>query len=223
MSKPEERKRARELRQEGWAIHEIAKELKIRKETVSKWLRDIELTEDMKAKMKERNPHWESQQKGAQVNKEKAYELRINYQEAGRNKAQEGSFLHLIGSMLYWAEGAKDRTALRFINTDANMLKLFMRFLREEMNVEDEFIGLQVLHHTTDENEITRIRKYWLECLELPSSTRVSMYVKVGTTSRKKRYDNGICAIEVGSVKVLQHIYGAIQEYIGFEQPKWGA
>lgn len=42
--------------------------------------------------------------------------------------------------MLYWAEGSKDRNTFYFVNSDANMLRLCMRFLREEMAVgEDDF------------------------------------------------------------------------------------
>jgi hypothetical protein len=222
MSKPEERKRARELRRQGWAIHEIAKELNKHKDVIIEWCRDIELTESQKEIIKQNNPRWEAQQKGADVNKRMAYEQRMLYQEKGREQAREGSLLHLMGSILYWAEGAKDRTNLNFINTDANMLKLFIRFLREEMIVENSSIRLKIWHHTSDESEIARIRHYWLDCLDLPIDTHVNMYLKVGTVSRKKRYSEGICAIEISSVETLQHIYGAIQEYIGFEHSKWG-
>jgi hypothetical protein len=222
MAKPEERKQARELRKQGWAIHEIAKELNKHKDVIIGWCRDIELTEEQKESIKQNNPRWEAQQKGADVNKQLAQKQRMLYQEKGREKAREGSLLHLMGSILYWAEGAKDRTNLNFINTDTNMLKLFVRFLREEMKIENTFIRLKIWHHTSDETEIARIRQYWLDSLDLPIDTNVHLYLKVGTASRKKRYNEGICAIEISSVEALQHIYGAIQEYIGFEHAKWG-
>jgi hypothetical protein len=172
--------------------------------------------------MKQRNPHWESQQKGAAINRQKAYKQRILYQELGRSKAQEGNFLHLIGCILYWGEGAKDRVHLRFINTDPYMLKLFMQFLREQLQVEEGLVSLQVFYHTKDESEIARIRQYWMDWLELPQDTHINMQLKIGTTSRKKRYLNGICAIDLNRTEILQHIYGAIQEYIGFEHQSWG-
>jgi hypothetical protein len=222
MAKPEERKQARELRLKGWAIHEIAKELKIPKDTIIKWVLDIELTEEHKEALKQQNPRWEAQQKGGEVNRIKAFERRMTAQAIGRQKAKDDSELHLMACILYWAEGAKDRTNLNFINTDVNMLRLFIRFLREEMNVENSLIRLKIWHHTSDETEVARIHQYWLDSLDLPFDTHIKSYLKIGTDSRKKRYENGICAIEVSRVEVLQHIYGAIQEYIGFEQPKWG-
>jgi hypothetical protein len=31
----------------------------------------------------------------------------------------------------------------------------------------------------------------------------------------------GVCALELHSTRVVQHIYGAIQEYAGFDKPAW--
>jgi hypothetical protein len=222
MAKPVERQRAKELRQQGWRTHEIAKELQIRSDTIRKWVRDIELTDELRTSMSEENPHWEAQQNGGQTNKVKALEKRMVSQQAGRQKAHEGSELHLMACILYWAEGAKARNNLRFTNTDPYMLRLFMRFLREEMMIEEGLVSLQIFHHTIDTNEIARIHQYWIDWLELPQDTHVNMQLKHGTQSRKRRYLNGICAIDLNRTEVLQHIYGAIQQYIGFENPIWG-
>jgi hypothetical protein len=102
------------------------------------------------------------------------------------------------------------------------MLKLFMRFLREEMKVENEIIRITVIHHTSDEQEIIRMIQYWLDWLELPSTTKVFTQLKIGTTSRKKRYVNGMCVISVHRTELVQHIFGAIQEYVGIDKPEWG-
>lgn len=56
MAKPEKRKKARVLRQEGWAIKAISKEIDIRRDTVSKWCRGIELTPEQVNVLAEDNP-----------------------------------------------------------------------------------------------------------------------------------------------------------------------
>ena len=37
----------------------------------------------------------------------------------------------MAGCMLYWAEGAKERNVVKFANSDAAMVRFFVRFLRE--------------------------------------------------------------------------------------------
>lgn len=221
MAKPEKRKKARVLRQEGWAIKAISKEIDIRRDTVSKWCRGIELIPEQVNVLAEDNPRWLGGHNAAQQTKKDALKQRLAYQEVGRERARNGSDLHLLACMLYWGEGAKSRNHLQFVNTDHNMLKLFMRFLLLEFELEDKDFYLNIMHHTTDEAEIERIEHFWRDCLNLSSDCGVNMQLKKGTNSRKARYENGICSISVNNTEILQHIFGAIQEYIGFDNPEW--
>lgn len=143
------------------------------------------------------------------------------YQDEERLKAREGHPLHLAGCMLYWAEGAKDSNRLYFVNSDSNMLRLFMRFLREELHVQDEEITLYVHCHTTDIDQHRTITAYWLNTLALPESCFRKILIKQGSETSRNVLLNGICSIRVYNVKVLQHIYGAIQEYAGFDHLAW--
>lgn len=221
MAKPEERKKARQLRREGWGIVEIARELDVDKDTVSRWCRDLELTLAQRNSLIQSDPYWENRQKGADSNKFNSLEKREKQQEQGRQEAQSGNILHLMGCMLYWGEGAKERNQIRFTNTDPNMIILFMRFLREEMGVSNDLISLRIMLHSEDEKEQQRIRKYWLNLLELSENHKASIQVKNGTDSRSTRYEYGICSINVYRTDVVQRIFGAIQEYIGFERREW--
>ncbi len=221
MAKPEKRKRAQELRRQGWKIKDIAKEVNIQRQTVSKWCRDIELTPEQVEAHGKDDPRWLGRHNAAQQTKKEALEQRLAYQETGRERARSGSDLHLLGCMLYWGEGAKGRNSLRFVNTDQHMMKLFLRFLREEFQVQDKDIYLQILHHTIDEDEIGQIENYWHSFLDLSLECVVQMQPKKGTRSRKARYKNGICSISISSTEIVQHIFGAIQEYLGFHNPEW--
>jgi hypothetical protein len=37
----------------------------------------------------------------------------------------------------------------------------------------------------------------------------------------KNKLPYGVCSLVVHSTWMVQHIYGAIQEYAGFEEPAW--
>lgn len=223
MAKPEKRAKARELRKQGWTITEIASELSVARSSVSLWVRDIELTDAHRSAIKQRSRHWGAQNRGAQHNRQKALSQRKAYQDAGRQRARESSTpLHLAGCMLYWAEGAKTKkNAVHFVNSDPHMMVLFMRFLRDELQVSDDLFRLQIHCHTQDDAEIQRIEQYWLDLLRLDHENLQQTRYKEGSNSRKNRLENGVCALQVFRTEVVHHIYGAIQEYAGFENPDW--
>lgn len=222
MAKPEKRNRARELRKLGWSIGAIVEELGVSKGSVSNWVRDIELTEEQKTALNENMIRWGAQNKGAQTNSKNGLKQRQAYQKIGRERAKNGSRLHLTGCMLYWAEGGKTkRNHMHFANSDPHMIKLFMKFLREELYVDDELVHLQIHCHTEEADEVKRIEQYWLDLLQLPPSALNKTRYKEGTVSRKNRLLNGVCAIQVYRTEIVQHILGAIQEYVGFENEDW--
>src|SRR5262245_60650922 len=128
-TKKELRLEARALRQGGMSVRNVAKTLQVAKSSVSMWVRDIVLTDEQVAVLKANQGLYAAQNSGAQSNRAKARTSRMLFQEEGRARAKEGSALHLAGCMLYWAEGAKARNKVHFVNTDPNMLLLFLRFM----------------------------------------------------------------------------------------------
>jgi hypothetical protein len=221
MVKRETRAQARALRQQGRSVREIAELLAVSKSSVSTWVRDIELTDTQIENLKENQRRYGAQNAGAKINQRRAEKIRIAYQAEGRARAREGSQLHLIGCMLYWAEGAKARNAIIFTNSDSDMLVLFMCFLREELNIRDDDVRLLIHCHTHDPAEIARIESYWADLLQLPMSCFNQTQIKKGSNTRKNILKNGVCSIRVFNTKLAMHIYGAIQEYGGFDNPDW--
>lgn len=159
--------------------------------------------------------------KGAQANRERYKRLRESYQESGRMKAREGRALHLAGCMLYWAEGSKSANSVYFVNSDPNMMRLFVKFLRQELGVLDEIITLRIHCHTQDEDEKRRIEEYWTDLLCLPQACLRRTLFKQGSEKSQHILKNGICTVRIHRVSYIQHIYGAIQEYAGFDNPAW--
>jgi transposase-like protein len=203
------------------SVKSIAKELGVSRGSVSVWVRDIQLTQAQIDVLKKQQGRFENEIRGAKANRERFLLLRRQYQQQGREKARTGSLLHATGCMLYWAEGAKGRNVVIFANSDPHMISLFVQFLREEFGVFDEKIGVVVHCHTSDLDEHERIAQYWLSLLNLPRSSFKRIAVKQGSDTRKNRLINGVCRIEVNSTELVQHIYGAIQEYGGFTNEAW--
>jgi hypothetical protein len=218
--KRELRLQARGMRENGMSVRDITKALNLSKSTVSIWVRDIVLSEDQVEALKANQRSYAGQNAGAQRNREKARQLRIIYQDSGRAKAKEMRPLHMAGCMLYWAEGAKRRN-IYFANSDSNMVTLFVRFLRDEMDVTDSEIVIYIHCHTADPDLIREIEDYWVKLLVLSRENLRKTYTKKGSEIKHSILKHGVCGIGVYSVERVQHIFGAIQEYGGFDNPDW--
>lgn len=221
MAKPYEREKACTLRKQGKSIKEIALEVGVSSSTASRWVREIKLTKQQIDHLKQQQKQWDSQNKGAQQNKNNAYSRRLEYQKEGRLKARKMDILHMQGCMLYWAEGTKDRNRLEFVNSDVNMMKLFIYFLRSSLDISDSQIQVRIHCHANLQEQISEIEEFWSRELNLPLENFGKVQIKNGSASRKNRLKYGICGLRVENTKHVQQIFGAIQEYGGFDNPDW--
>jgi transcriptional regulator with XRE-family HTH domain len=225
--KTKERELARELRRtRGLPIKQIARVVGVAPSSVSVWVRDVPLTAEQLDALRQMNPAYNRQLRGANRNAERGRERRRAYQEAGRFTARRGEPLHVAGAMLYWAEGDKrDKNCARISNSDPEVLRLFVRFLRTYFDGCDEKLRV-ICHLFADHAERQlEIEQYWLDVVELPRSALrksfVNVYSKYSQKKRKNKLPYGTCHLCVHSTEILQSIYGSIQEYGGFERPEW--
>lgn len=49
----------------------------------------------------------------------------------------------------------------------------------------------------------------------------MNVYSKYSEKKRKNKLPYGTCEVSVCSTRIVQTIYGSIQEYGGFERPEW--
>jgi transcriptional regulator with XRE-family HTH domain len=208
------------------SIKEIARMVGVSPSSVSLWVRDVRLTPDQLESLRQRNPAYNNQLRGANGNAERWRARRRVFQDEGREMARAGSWLFVAGVMLYWAEGDKShRNAARISNSDSEVLKLFMRFLRECLDVPDDQMRI-TCHLFADHIERQyEVEQFWLDELDLPRNRLCKSFVNVYSKySRKKRQGKlpyGTTRLTVHSTAIVQSIYGAIQEYGGFERPEW--
>jgi transposase-like protein len=227
--KPWERARARELRTNGVSIKRIARALGVSPSSVLYWTRDIELTAEqrqlnLRGPAGPQNP--ERVARRAVAWRRSCQRKRLEYQREGRTRAREADSLHMAGCMLYWAEGSKGRNQVHFANSDLNMVRFFCDFLRTSLGVRSEDITLRLNVYTGNGLSLREIEEYWLSALDLPRSAlrRHTLNHTPTSSSGKKRnrLPYGVCSIRVlKSTRLVQHIFGATQEYAGFDEPRW--
>jgi len=132
----------------------------------------------------------------------------------------------MAGCLLYWAEGSKDRNTMHFANSDINLVRFFCQFLRESLGVRPEEITVRLNVYTGNGLSVRAIEDHWLDALDLPRTALRGHTLNHTPTSssgkKRNRLPYGVCSLTVlKSTRIVQHIYGAIQEYAGFDEPRW--
>jgi hypothetical protein len=219
--RPELRQHARDLRREGRSIKSIARELHIAQSTASVWVRDVALTPEQRTRLDRSS---DARRAGLLVQTKRARAARLQAQAIGRMIAGIDEPLHWAGCMLFWAEGSKKRNSVLFTNSDDGMMRLFLQFLRECYDVADEQIVLTINCFLGNGKSLTEIEEWWLERLELPPSCLRRSTVNRPSRSSKgvhRPLTHGTARVAVYSTRIVQTIYGAIQEYAGIERPEW--
>lgn len=203
--------KAKELRQQGKSINFIADELQVSKSSVSVWVKDIILTDQqIQDLLRNKRGNFIEANK---VKSTKALVKRQSCQEAGKQKAKEQNLLHCMGCMLFWAEGSKSKNQIAFTNSDIHMMKLFARFLKESLGVKSEQISMRINCFLNNESEIDSVHDYWIKELDIDGCNIHKPTIKITNES----VDNfGVCCLMVFDTILAQELYGAIQEYGGF-------
>lgn len=224
--KTEERLRARELRAaRGLSIREIASILDVSRGTVSVWVRDIELTSAQRETLAARNPALNPSFNGSEIRARRALDARLEYQAEGRAFARRRDPEFAAGCMLFWAEGSRERNAVKFTNSDPEMMAFFMRFLRHHFAVTDDMVAVWCNLFADHSASREEIELFWLDALELPRASlrksTVNVYSKYSNRLRKNKLPYGTCRIAVYRTRIVQALYGAIQELARFDRPGW--
>lgn len=183
-----EKEKARALRKQGKSINQIVEEAGLSKASVSEWVRDIVLTQAQRNKISLRGRSVESIER-RRIN-------RLANEKAKRqiiiDKAKQDftsislEQLKLIGIILYLGEGGKTKRAMvRMANSDPEIIKIMVKFLREICNVpEDKFRG----HiHTFTHADIEKTERYWSKVTGISRRQFFKTYTKPSSASLQKR------------------------------------
>jgi hypothetical protein len=196
---------AMNLRAQRKSYKQISKELAIPRSTLHEWFKDLNWSKQIKhdLDLKQREA---SRIKMAAMSK-KLSEYWLNFREQKKLEAirefdgLKENKLFLVGLMLYWAEGDNGEKThqARLTNTDARMIKIFIRFATEFCGVNRNNIKFGLILYP-DLDEIVS-RNFWKKYLEVEEH----QFYKVQYIKGKhptKRLANGICVVYIGALGV---------------------
>jgi hypothetical protein len=211
--KLKEKLEARKLRQEGKSLKEICRLLNVGKGSVSVWVRDIVLTDAQKLELGSR---YDRQYRGARRVKELA-EIEHNKAKAiGRIRAGESEGFRLLCA-LYWGEGAKTSKKFAIGNADPLLLKVAVKWLRE--NGYTNRIQFRVQYYGENGVSEDEISKWWLNKLSGIEFTHFKKFTKcvINRASQRKKIGKllyGTATVTVNSIQLFYEVMGGI-EFLG--------
>ena len=214
--KVEEKRRAIILRKNGESIKQIARVLGVSKGSVSLWVRNIQLSDDIKRNLFLRgwtNEAVEKRRLSRLSNERKKKQDLIDH--AGKDINHVSTYeLKIIGATLYWAEGRKrgKNNVVGFSNSDPTIIQIMMKFFKEVCNVpKEKFRGHIHIHSHLN---IKEAEKYWSAISLIPLKQFYKTYSKPSISSKGKMdsLPYGTFDIYVCDVKIFLKIMGWIKK-----------
>ncbi len=205
-----EKNAAIKLREKGYAINKIAKEIGVAKSSVSVWVRDVKLN-DLQINSLQLAPFTNNAVELRRT-KRLSNELikRNNVIDTAKNEIPklDQTNLWLIGVMLYWAEGGKTQRIVRFSNGDPEMIKIMIKFFKIICNVPDE--KLRGYIHIHEGLDFKAAEIYWSNVSGIQLNQFYKTYRKPNKSSKnmKNSLPFGVMDIYILDVKLFNKISG---------------
>jgi hypothetical protein len=181
--KSDKREEVRKLRYKGFSYSEIRQFIHVSKSSLSLWLKDIILTEEQIKRLRRKGDVARSlgsrALKGARIKRQKLI-IRNSISEVRQLEMVD---LWLIGTILYWAEGNKQREyrpsqRVCFSNSDPLMLNLFLKWLMVSLKLPVGRIVFEIYIHETYKKTREELSKYWSDITKLPLGKFNKVYYK---------------------------------------------
>lgn len=215
--------KAIKLRMLGKSYNEIAKDLGVGKSSLSYWLRNLKLPLEV-VKILEKKSNY-PREKFAEYNKRKHERVQSENKEikeifSKKIKPVTDYELLLIGTALYWGEGCKRHSGKHgyyasLVNSDPDIIRVFLRFIREILCIPEEKIKPRIHIHPniTKESAVD----FWTKVVNIPKD-KFYFTTQVSVASKGKRPKNflpyGTIEIRVSNRKRFFQILGLINGLI---------
>ena len=120
--------------------------------------------------------------------------------------------LKVAGIMLYWAEGTLKGNTVDFVNSNPDMVKVFLKFLRQICGIDEKRLKLYLYAYSIC--NLKQIKNYWRQITGIPLTQFTKPYIRLktaGLSGRKLPY--GVVHVRYNDKKLLETIDLWIKEY----------
>lgn len=177
------------LRKQGLSYREIMTRVPVAKSTVSLWLQSVSLAKHQRHALTQKRI--DAALRGAAAKRQQRIErtgiiVAQSRKEIGPLSRRER---WLIGSVLYWAEGSKQRAStvsnsVTFNNSDPAMVRFFKDWLIKIVGVGLHRLKFELYIHESQEHRLMEIQRYWAKELTIPAKLLGTVYFKRNAIKR---------------------------------------
>jgi transcriptional regulator with XRE-family HTH domain len=201
-----ERRRARQLRAQSRTLQEIATELGVSKSSVSLWVRDVEFTPNPHRRTRghrDDTPHPAHLAKLAQIE-------RLDREAADDVGQLTDREFMLFGVALYLGEGFKGDGQVGMANTDPEILRTFVAWLRRFFSVDESRLRVRLYLHAGLDLEAAE--HFWSELLEIPRCQfRTPYRAAADPTRRRSKHVLGCPAVTYCCSTTSRRVMGLVR------------
>lgn len=213
--KLKEKQKARELRKRGLSYKEILKRVRVSKDSISRWCRDVPLT---KQQLRRLYLNWKTGQlkgsiigakkKQAEREKETVKLLKEGIKDIGGLSKRD---FFIAGLMLYCGEGTKGDGRVSFSNSDPALIEFMMKWFRIFCRPpEEKFRGHLYIHENLSE---PKAKRYWSHLTRIPLNHFYKTYIAKNNPKRlhKNVHQYGVLKVHFANVKIHRKLMGWIK------------
>jgi hypothetical protein len=200
------------LRKEGLSYSEILAKIPVAKSTLCEWLHSVGLSKYQKQRLTAKKLA-SAKRGGAAKHQQRLNETKLIINAA---KSEIGNIsdreLWLMGIMLYWAEGSKEKnyrlgSRTEFTNMDPTMICFFLHWLNAILHIDKTRLIFEIYIHETHRHRVEDIVRFWSEKIGIAPHYFSRIYFKKANskTNRKNIDDTyfGVIKIRIRSSTAL--------------------
>ncbi len=198
--------RVRSLRRKGFTMRELARMIGSSPDTIFHWVKDIKLNKTAeKVILKKRVRAQEKGRSVIEYHRQQAQtQINVSASKLVKNIIISKSIAKLCCSLIYWCEGGKNLTSVRFTNSNPTLIKLFLALLRQGFEIkEKKFRGLIHLHEYHNE---TKQKLFWSTITGIPIKQFSKSFLKPHTGNNTRVNYPGCLAIYYFDAKVAKEV-----------------
>ena len=202
--------RALELRLAGYSFREISLALNISKSTASLWTKEEKLKTIARKRLEKLEIN--GRKKAGNINKKKRELVwqkvatdcpNFKYNNYGINEYK------IFIALLYWCEGAKTGGRFSFINSDPEMVKLYLSLLRKTYQIDNSKFSVWLFIH--EYHDKYAIIEFWSKLTTI-SKKQFHLYIKPHTGKNKKENYRVCLSIRYKDSRILKEIFIIIKK-----------
>lgn len=207
IKKEVEKEKVIKMRKEGRTYSEILSVVPVAKSTLAIWLNSVNLSKKQKQRITQKK--LDCSKKGGEAKRKQRVEKQNMIIKETRAEIKNLSMdkLFLIGVVLYWAEGSKEKdqkpgSQFEFSNMDPRMIKVILIWLFKVCKVNKNMVVFNIFLHQSHKSRVEEVREYWSRITSFPIENFSTIYWKknkIVKTNRKNIGENyhGLLKIKI--------------------------